>query len=215
MSLTGLRDIDRMILDFIPDEELLEICRIDRRTCFHVCDDQYLRRRLTTRYLDVEKEKCETKTCTETWKQFFARVLYYKKKMWKNFGYQYRGGDFVKQYRILYKYKDENLLNNAAAKGELDLVKYAWDKTEGRYKNALIWPAFNNHLNILKYLVEQGCDVHAENETSLRYACYKGYLEIVKYLVENGADIRASNNEALKLAVERGQHHIIKYLTSR
>ena len=34
----------------------------------------------------------------------------------------------------------------------------------------------------MKYLVEQGADIHAENDQALRVASYNGYLEIVKYL---------------------------------
>merc|ERR1712070_675612 len=66
----------------------------------------------------------------------------------------------------------------------------------------------NGHLNIAKYLVENGAvvnkvglvksrDLNAVQKefwTALMFACYRGNLEIVKYLVEKGADIDARCN---------------------
>ena len=40
----------------------------------------------------------------------------------------------------------------------------------------------------MKYLVEQGADIHADDDCALRWACDFGYLEIVKFLIELGAD---------------------------
>jgi len=45
------------------------------------------------------------------------------------------------------------------------------------------------HLDILKFLVEKGADIHVLNECGLSWAVYKGYIDIVKFLVKNGADI--------------------------
>ena len=48
---------------------------------------------------------------------------------------------------------------------------------------------WNGHLEIVKYLVEQGANIHILDEAPLRDACFYGYFEIVKYLVEQGAII--------------------------
>ena len=50
---------------------------------------------------------------------------------------------------------------------------------------------------------------------SLSYASSQGNLDIVKYLVEHGADIHARNNEALTLATEEGHEHVINYLIAK
>src|SRR4051812_4078405 len=39
------------------------------------------------------------------------------------------------------------------------------------------------YLEIVKYLIENGADLHAKNNCTLRQAAYRGYLEVVKYLV--------------------------------
>ena len=44
---------------------------------------------------------------------------------------------------------------------------------------------------MVKYLVENGADIHVNNDKALFHASRNNeHLEIVKYLVENGADIK-------------------------
>ncbi|OUM60369.1 hypothetical protein PIROE2DRAFT_36401, partial [Piromyces sp. E2] len=57
--------------------------------------------------------------------------------------------------------------------------------------------SFENE-NIVRFLVEQGSDIHKQNRyggTPLFYACETGNEPIVKYLVEQGSDINKENNE--------------------
>ena len=212
MSLTGLKDIDRIILDFIPDEELLNVSTINRKTRCEVCDDNYLRMRLR-KYPEIENNRIVQ---WENWKQFFARFVVYKTKMWKKYGYRYQGGDFVKQLRILRNGTNKGLLYDSAAKGELDLVKHAWNETGGKYKqDCLIWAVWSENLDIIKYLVEQGATINNTGDYPLSYASLHGKLDIVKYLVEHGADIHAKNNEALKYATEERHQDVIHYLISK
>ena len=213
MTLTGLKDLDRLILDFIPDEELLKMCSINRETRYKVCDDNYLKRRLN-KYPEIEN--CN-RVENENWKEFFARFVIYKNKMWNNFGFQYKGGDFVKQLRILRINKGRALLYDSAAKGELNLVKYAWIQTGGIYKNCLIWAVWSKNLDIIKYLIEQGVNINSDNDRDyvLSHASLHGQLDIVKYLVDHGAHIHAKDNEAVKLAVEEGHQDVINYLIAK
>ena len=46
-------------------------------------------------------------------------------------------------------------------------------------------------VNIVKYLVDNGANIHADDDCALREAAVNGYLEVVKYLVEKGANIHA------------------------
>ena len=52
------------------------------------------------------------------------------------------------------------------------------------------------------------------NEDALIWASQKGHLEIVKYLVSLGANIHANNDEALRWASNNGHYEIVKYIES-
>ena len=80
--------------------------------------------------------------------------------------------------------------------------------------NALIEASSGGHLDIVKYLVENGADIHAENDYALIWASNYGHLEVVKYLVENGANIHAENDEALRTARWNEDLEVVKYLES-
>jgi hypothetical protein len=76
---------------------------------------------------------------------------------------------------------------------------------------ALRWSSYDGYLEVVKYLVENGADIHANNGYALKYASQHGYLEVVKFLVENGADIHVGNDCALRCA-SFGRLDIVKYL---
>ncbi len=64
----------------------------------------------------------------------------------------------------------------------------------------------------MKYLVEQGADIHMHHESALRNAADYGILKIVKYLVEHGANVHANDDYALRCAADYGYLDMIKYL---
>jgi ankyrin repeat protein len=70
------------------------------------------------------------------------------------------------------------------------------------------------HLEVVKFLVEKGANIHADNNLALRCASKYGHLEIVKFLVKNGADIHADNDRVLKLASLNGHFEVVEYLKS-
>ena len=114
----------------------------------------------------------------------------------------------------------------ASIEGHFEIVKYLiekWDfdndKEKCNYTNTcFILACENNHLEIVKFLVDQGTDVNAKTyflNTGLILACENGHLEIAKYLVENRAHIKAKTyyqNTALMLASENGHFEIVRFL---
>jgi hypothetical protein len=153
-----------------------------KKTWNEVCDDAFLKRRLM-KYPGIEKYA----KLGESWRQFYLRVTYYTSKMKEDYNFDYISGDFKLQYELLkdYKFSRYQLLKKASEYGELELVKYA---------------------------LKRGADIHATNDYSIIHAVDRGNFDVVKYLVENGADINARNNLPLKYAVENGYLNITKYI---
>lgn len=58
----------------------------------------------------------------------------------------------------------------------------------------------------------KGQNPNGSDEAPLITASEYGYLDMVKYLVEHGADIHANNDEALFLARQNGHHEVANYL---
>ena len=213
MSLTELKDIDREVLKYVDDKELLMASSLNRKTWYEVCDDNFLRRRLS-KYPNVEKCKKET----ESWKRFYLRAIHYIEKMKEKFGFDYSDGDFRLQYDIL---KDsgndeKDLLNRSSAYAQLSLIKFAVSQGARIYPGgsvAVSWAAENGHLDIVKYLVEdQKADIHYNDEFALQWASGAGYLDVVKYLVEHGANIQEREDGALRQASKNGHLDVAEYL---
>ena len=57
-------------------------------------------------------------------------------------------------------------------------------------------------MEVVKYLVDNGADIHANDDCALRWAAEHGRLEVVKYLIDNGADIHARGDRALNFATK-------------
>jgi len=127
---------------------------------------------------------------------------------------QYSIGDLIEnKYLILASYPE--LVNNK----ELYIVYNFKIKQKCEYLEKISnnwyvfgWVAYNGHLEIVKFLVENGANIHAVDDCALRWAAESGHLEVVKYLVENGANIHAKDNWALCWAARNGHLKIVKYL---
>jgi hypothetical protein len=214
-KISGIRDVDREIIGKLEDFEILNACSINKYTWNIVCDDQFLRRRLITKYPEIEKEKMKN----ESWKRFFLRAVNYIKLMKQEFNYEYTFGNINKQYKILKDYRGSNdLLLNSSKRGELALVIWSLNigaNVHAEYNRALIGASKNGHLETVKYLVEAGANIHAQDNEALRLASENGQLETVKYLVEAGADIHAKDNYALRMASLFGKLEVIKYLKKK
>jgi hypothetical protein len=188
MILCKIRDIDREILKYIEDGELLKVCSIDKNTYYKTCNDNFLRRRVLK--YDIEMYKLSN----ETWKVFFSRFIYYRDELLK-VDFVYTSGDFKKKYHTIKYYKKDYLLVKAVTDGDLELAKYAVEKeyadvnaSEGY---ALQIAAQYGYLDIATWLIQQGI---TEIENALKIACLNGQLEIVKFLVISGANIHINSD---------------------
>ncbi|MCK9596251.1 ankyrin repeat domain-containing protein [Candidatus Pacearchaeota archaeon] len=70
----------------------------------------------------------------------------------------------------------------------------------------------NNNIQEVKYYIENGYNIHVEDDLALRWAAEKGYLDIVKYLIGHGANIHAENDSPLWFAAFYNRFDVVKCL---
>ena len=95
--------------------------------------------------------------------------------------------------------------------GYLDIVKFL---VKGAIINTppLLNAIIEGRLNIVEFLVQNGANIHADNEKALKWASYYGHLDIVKFLIEKGVDKRQIN-EAIEFANSKSHVGIVNYLS--
>jgi hypothetical protein len=76
----------------------------------------------------------------------------------------------------------------------------------------LIHSIDHNFLPGVKYALNNGAHADIQHNLPLRRAVYKGYFDIVKVLLENGADVHAERDEAMMTAKEFNLTDIIDLL---
>ena len=79
---------------------------------------------------------------------------------------------------------------------------------------AIRWASCFGHLDVVKFLVESGADVRAFGDSAIRRASRYGQLDVVKFLVESGADVRAGGDSAIRRASRYGQLDVVKFLVA-
>ncbi|KAL4094146.1 hypothetical protein PRIC1_009809 [Phytophthora ramorum] len=103
-------------------------------------------------------------------------------------------------------------LRKAARKGDIEGVKRLVGDE---------WPSRGGHLEVARYLVEQGAKKEAtdnQGKTALIWAACHGRLDMVRYLAEQGAKkdaIDQNGNTALIWAACHGRLEVVRYLIER
>ncbi|MNL51286.1 Ankyrin repeats (3 copies) [compost metagenome] len=79
------------------------------------------------------------------------------------------------------------------------------------------WAAGNGQLEVVKFLMDKGADVHASGPSgdALKNAAENGHLKVVRYFVEKGANIHALNNRALLYAARNGHIDVVELLLEK
>ncbi|XP_041471850.1 uncharacterized protein LOC121421254 [Lytechinus variegatus] len=78
--------------------------------------------------------------------------------------------------------------------------------------------SFNGHLDVVKYLIDQGAQANTANNagvTPLHNASFNGHFDVVKYLIDQGAQANTANNAGitpLHSASFNGHLDVVKYL---
>ena len=127
---------------------------------------------------------------------------------------------FVGKFKIILIFKGafmNDLLIESVKLGILPIIKKLIEQGANIHAEddyAIRWAAWNGHLETVKYLVSQGANVHAGNDKAIKWAAQNGHLETVKYLVSQGANVSARDDYAIKWAAHNGHLETVKYLKS-
>ena len=193
--LTGLKNLDLMILANLNDKDLLSVCNTSKREDEICGDENFWRKRIEVKFPNVGLDVLKQYKGNRSWADYYVH-------------------DLVKIARK----KPADVLSNAAETGRLDHLIIAISKGADIHENddrALRWASRYGHLDMVKYLINQGADIYARNDNALAMASYFGHLEIVKYLVKSGANIYARNKEAMRFASENGHLETFIFLKQK
>ena len=194
--LTGIKDLDYVILNELEDRDLVNICQVNKEAS-KLCDDQtFWLNRIVTKFPNVLSE---------------VLVKNKKGRSWADY--------YIKDLRLLNSKDPNEILIDGAAEGKEDWVMIALNRGADIHAfndYALRWASQNGHTEVVKILLEAGADVHAPDEdgpdAALRWASYNGHSAVVKILLEAGADVHAENDLALRLASHDGRFEVVKLL---
>ena len=117
-------------------------------------------------------------------------------------------------------------LVRASRQGDLQRVRYlvtalktAVDSVANETEGSALWnAAWNNHLDIVTFLIESGASVDAiswRGEPAIIGAASRGHLAVVRYFVQQGAETRKGNcygDSALMTASCGGHLLVVKFL---
>ncbi len=188
--LTGNKDVDRKILNNLEDKDLVNVCQTNKKAN-SLCNDQvFWMNRVFQKFGYVGGNVLRQNKKDRSWSEYYIQDL---RKIQFN----------VNKY-----------LGLGSRKGRLYQVIIALKNGADDTDWALGLASRYDHLEVVKFLISQGANIHASYNNALKWASNKGHLDVVKYLIENGANIHAGNDRSLEVARNHEHLDVVKYLES-
>jgi hypothetical protein len=110
------------------------------------------------------------------------------------------------------------LLIESAKNGNLEDVRNALNNGADIHvenDQALIVAAGRGRLEVVRLLLDRGANIHAQDDQALINAALTDRLEIVRLLLNRGADIHAQDDQALMRAASDGRLEVVQLLLDR
>jgi ankyrin repeat protein len=109
------------------------------------------------------------------------------------------------------------MLSKACEYGKLNIVIYLHTilgaSIHTNYDDPIVYASGGGHLDVVRYLVENGVSVHVHDESPISNAVKNDHLETVKYLISQGANIHAVKFQALSSMYIKSME-MLKYILS-
>lgn len=175
MLLTGIKDVDMIILNKLEDVDLVKMCQMNKQAD-EICKNQnfWLNRiRIKFPYLGLN-----------------VLNKYRNNRSWSEY--------YIEDLRQITPDNAQKYLWSRSEIGRLDHIIIAMNKgSKGRNiinTEAVVWASKGGYLDVVKYLVEHGADINIytynddmEIVTAVEEAYRVGNIDIVDYLVSQGA----------------------------
>ncbi len=169
--LTGNKDVDRKILNNLEDKDLVKFCMVDKKAQL-LCNDQvFWMNRVFLKFGYVGGDVLRKNKKDRSWSEYYIQDLRKINSTNADYYIMARSGiGRLDQVMIALK-------NGANVNSDISWIGL---------KNAAFW----GHLDVIKYWVSQGADVHVKDDMVLRVAKSNGKTDVVKYLEDMNAQIK-------------------------
>ena len=178
--LTGIKDIDKLILSKLSDDDVFEMSNLNKTYFKRICDESFFKNITLDRYPETVPYKDSVKITT--WKKHFLNIVNHIHLLKKEFNYTYNIVD--KSPELLY------LLGNAKKEMETDLLSSKYNtEFDTEYNtefdnNQIVGVLIEqNFFTLLKYVIDTGITKEAYINAIYQTIIYK-QLEMFKYLLE-------------------------------
>ena len=119
------------------------------------------------------------------------------------------------EYASLLSGNTAGLLSLFVARSDVETVRYVLDHgadIHAQDDDALRYASANGHRDVVAVLLEHGANVHAKDDHALRVASANGYRDVVGLLLEHDANVHADNDTSLRWASENGHTDVVRVL---
>ena len=74
------------------------------------------------------------------------------------------------------------------------------------------WSCANGQIEVAKLLLENGVNIHADNDFAFLLSCLNGHIDVAKFLLKKGANIHADNDYAFRWSCRNWHIKVAKLL---
>jgi len=110
------------------------------------------------------------------------------------------------------KFDIDNVIPFVSKNGYIDVLKYLVKlgiDIHAKGEYAIILASENGHVDIVRFLTRLGINVSAWNDAPIRYASRNGHVDVVRFLAKAGADIHTCHGWAIAEAACNGHIEVV------
>lgn len=217
-----IRDSDLIILEKLNDRDLFNFClsnKSSRKLCSY---EPFWMNRLMEKYPDAKKYFQDYSIFTgtlglfypeimkyyiraDTWRRYYLQTVYYVNKMKEEYNFDYKTGNPINYYVILFGFKYPFLkIENAAKFGYIDLIEHLI-KTDNRiYSNPAKTYLFSgaaqgNQIDVIKHFWKDPMPIISAN-SGLIGAVRGENMDLIKFFINKGAN---NIQDAIKISLNK------------